>query len=644
MSGASSRHKARARQLEKRRAQQKEVEKVQREQSALRKLLSVAGKKNLTSRSKSERSALSKGMVIIPNPNFNPQNRRSRMTTTVRIPPASDIPTLQKRLAIANAKEKVVRATHTVSNINPVPIHLQVGSSRSGRSGSNRRAIADFKAKQNANKKNVTTKFTAQMNLFNAKRNLASLQLGVPVSQITPNTKIGVRKSRTSRRTTPILLGAPPEKPFLIQSSGEKVEHLKKQTGFDIGFQLQKTKERFGVDLKVDDIIANPISGGIVPQAKVLFERNKKIKQIKETRTFAPPDTVELDQNSDFDTLFGRRESIVTQQKQRLAQIEKEKDPDLKIARIEKELPLFNQRAGEIDGLIGNLNTRLTKLQKNRKAQDLLTATGSLQDFKLKTLVDRRNQLTRIRNEKVDIFNQIQDPALRQVTKEQDIPQFDKRIGELDANIDQAVKFGQNRKQINIAIENAPTKRRGRAPKTFDVTVGDAKKTFRRTERGARDAEIFLTDTKRKKTKEIESIIDPINKEVAKEQDLEILGLGVKASKQQRKALKTEKRVELESLNIGGATGTSFLPFTPADTPTGKLSVQAIPKGRGVPKVFDQLNFEDSFGDRQKPRRGSRGGGSRGRINQKEFDIGNLFGNRGVQKVNKRRNAGFDFF
>ncbi len=572
------------------------------------------------------------------------QNPRYIGYQIINIPTASQRAGLQQALRVSEAKVAVIRATHQVQDMNSIPISLSVGSQRSGRSGANRLAVANWKQQQSVDVGAVTRKHSANTTLWSAQKNLAIVSGG------TWNTPA-------------------PIPPFIIQGSGQKLATLSSQSGFDVGKQLKTTNDRFGLNLDVNDITASYVSGGLVAEASNLFNRNKKIDKLKTTLTPVSAQMVNLDQNSDFDLLYDRRESIVNQQSDHLLGLNKIGDEDLRVARIETDLPVFTKRAGEIDGLITGLNTRITAIKKTRKPQELLSTTGSLANYSLKTMVDRRNTLTKIRNEKVDIFNSITDPALRQVTKEQDIPQFDQRIGLLDSDIDRSVKFGESRKQLDIGIVNAQTKRRGRAPKTFDVSIGDDTRTFRRNERGSRNAQLFFNEVKSKRTKEVQSIADPIEKAVTIDQDLGVLDLGIQASNIQRKSLKAEKRQELENMNIGGASSTSgFQPYTPSDTPTGKLQISAIPKRRGVPKIFDQLGGAkgNDFGidtSRSRGRSNSKnsafgmgdfginnfGGESRSRgrssrpINPSQLDLGNVFGGKS-ERINKRTSGGFDFF
>ena len=597
MSGASRSRAARARALQASRKREADNRWADWQAGQISLLISIAGQTERGPRG----SRVPKKIRVARSPMRNGGTR----PITITAPPLSAVPALRKQLQRAGLSATIVRAQTNLQSAQVVP-YFPIAS-RSLR-GASRRAKAKALEARKSNKSIVSRTHNAKVALFNARNSLKEFDKGSPLT--------------ASER------GVAPIAPFLIQGSGQKLKTLSDQSGFDVGSQLRKTNERFGLNLTVDDVTANFTSGGLLGEASALFTRNRKIDKIKTTLTPEAPTTVNLDENSDFDLLFDRRKSIVDQQQGRLDEINKVGDENLRLARIETELPLFNTRAGEIDGLISGLNTRISGIKKTRKPQELLSATGSLQNFSLKTLVERRNTLTKIRNEKVGIFNEITDPALRHVTKTQDIPQFDNRISELDSNIDQAVKFGESRKQLDISIQNAPTKRRGRAPKTFDVTIGGEKRTFKRNERGARKAGLFFNEIKAKKAKEVAGISDPINRAVASDQDLGILDLGLKASKTQRKVLKNEKRQELESLNIGGASGSSFQPFTPADTPTGKLATRAIPKGRGVPRVFDQLNI---------------GGGGRKRATRNEIDIGGIFGDSGRTKI-QRRNRGFDFF
>lgn len=440
---------------------------------------------------------------------------------------------------------------------------------------------------------------------------------------------------------------------FGSKSRSERVKLLGTSSGFDIEKQLSQSNERFSLDLTVLDITKNNEKGGVLDTALTLFQRNRNIDKLKEDKSlFRSPETVNLDEFSDFDTLFGRHTSIVNQQKVRLTEINKLENKDLKIARIEKEIPLFNVRAGEISGLIDNLEKRTGDIRKSRVADSsLISASGALKSFRLGDLVDRRNQLAKFRNEKTDIFNTIKDPALRQVTLEQDIPLLDSRIGVLDSDIAKSVKFGESRKQIGLDILNVPTKGRVRQAKQFKVKVGDKTRTFRRSRRGAIQARQFFLQQRALKLKEIRGLEDPIERAVAEEQDLGVLDFGVKATRQQEKVLKIEAKAKRGK--VAGAVGsTGFLPFTPSDTPTGKLKIQATRKRKGVPPVFGQLTgfgnpagFGDPFSkpkkqrqQRQKPQQRRR------KIDPNSFDIGNMFNFGGRETIPKRSRNSFDFF
>ena len=532
------------------------------------------------------------------------KNQKIPNTRRIKIPPASARPALERALKVAHAEKKVTLAKNKVHGLSLMPISLQVGSQRPLASGANRRARTQWTQTQAHDVRMLTKKHDANVNLWNAEKELANAQ--------------GSKFTKGK-----------PKAPFAIQGSGEKLATLSSQSGFDVGLQLKKTNERFGLDLSVNDVTADAFSGGLVGEASSLFGRNRKIDKLKTEIEITKPNTVALDEFSGYDTLFERRDSIVNQQKSHLDQINKIQDPDLRIAKIENDLPQFNERAGQIDGLITGLDTRIKTTRATRKPQELLSATGSLKSFNIRDLISRRNALAKIRNEKAKSFESIKDPALRQVTLEQDIPQFDKRIGVLDSDITKSVKFAESRKLLDIGIVNAPVKRRGRRSKTFDVTIGDNTQTFKRNTRGAKKAQLFFQKQKAKKQKEIAKIQDPVLRAVAVDQDIGIINLGIKAQKVQGKVLKAERRADLEALNIGGAFGSAgFMPFTPSDTPTGRLNVPAIPKRRGTPKVFEQLNYRRFSG--------------RGRANSNELDIGNIFGSSA--KIKTKQSGQFDFF
>ena len=542
--------------------------------------------------------------VLVSTPVIRKGNRTTNRAR-ISIPPASAIPSLTRQLAVQKAQKKVIQAQNEIEGLSIMPINIQVGSTRSGSSGRNRKARAVWTQTQTHDVGLLTRKHSANTRLWSAQKEVAT--------------------ASGSTFNTP-----PPKAPFAIQGSGEKLATLSAQSGFDVGLQLKKTNERFGLDLNVNHVTADPFSGGLVGEASNIFSRNRKIDKLKTELDIVKPNTVPLDSFSGYDTLFERRDSIVGQQKSHLDSLNLISDPDLRIARIENDLPQFNQRAGEIDGLITNLEGRIKTTRATRKPAELLSATGSLKSFNIRDLVSRRNDLTKIRNEKALAFENIKDPALRQVTLEQDIPQFDQRIGALDSDIQKSVSFAESRQKLDIGIVNAPTKRRGRQPKTFDVTIGSTTQTFKRNTRGARKAQTFFQEQRALKQTEIDKISDPIQKAVAIDQDIGVIDLGIKAQKVQSKVLKAEKRANLESLNIGGASGSAgFMPFTPSDTPTGKLNIPSIPKRRGVPKIFDQL---------QSPSR-RRG---RGRTPSNSLDIGAIFGQS--ERIPKKQNGQFDFF
>ena len=650
MSRASASRKARARREAAAREQQRQRQAFDDQIGALQQQLRLAGSSpssiTVNVRGRSIRTSIPTKMtnpnyrgpinvggtikMVINNPRPKHVPRRWLPYRIVSIPPASAREGIKKAIVIKQAERDVFDANANLKNIaqEKTPFAFSTAGISSGKLRlMQRQGLRAHQQALSANKSFVSKEHGAKVKLWEAKKNLAKAK-GNSFSE------------------------KPPETPFLIQNNTAKLATLSKQSGFDVGKQLKKTNERFGLDLNVDDITANPTTGGLLGEAKTIFTRNRKIDKLKTEITPVEPETVQLTENTGFSTLISRRTSMINQQKARLAEINKIKDEDLRIARIETDLPKFKNRADVIDSKIKALEGRITKIRKTRKPQELLSTTGSLKGYRIRDLVARRNQLTKIRNEKADIFNKIDDPALRQVTLEQDIPQFDRRIGEIDSDIDRGVKFGESRKSLDIDIfENKPT-RRNRTAKTFTVKIGGQERTFRRNVRGARRAKTFFDEQKLLKQQEIGKISDPVKRAVATEQDIGILDLGQKATKIQEKALKAERRQELENLNIGGAS-TTALPFTPADTPTGKLEIQPLPKKRGVPSVFNQLSFggndrpitqkrsrrnnifsSDSFGGFKQNRNR--------RIDPRSADIGNIFGSS--QKISKKNKGSFDFF
>jgi len=428
----------------------------------------------------------------------------------------------------------------------------------------------------------------------------------------------------------------PVDENIFYGDESQKQSNLSRLVGYDLPSQFKKSKDRFGLDLFADDVGSlnySGTSGSLFPEAVDLFERNKKIDSYKSSLSPVSLEPLDISDDTDYDVLFSKRDKLIQRQNQRLDEINAIPDEDLKIATFETDFPAFKSKGNELDSYIGRLDTRVTELKSSRKPQKLIQGKN-IESYRLKDLVDQRNFLTEVRNAKVRQYNEeIKDPALKFVSIEQDIPQYDDQIGFLDSTIDKSVKFAESRTPLSIDIYNEPV-RRGRVPKEFSVMAGTEKKTFRRNQRGAMEAMRFFEEQKGKKEKEFESYTDPIEKGVAFDQDLGVLDIGIQSAKVQGKALKAEKRQELENLNAGGASTMGFQPFTPSDTPTGELRIDPLPRSRGTPKIFEEINF------------GMRRSGLddiSGRPLNNEFDLGNLFGyGGGKTRIPKRQK--FDFF
>lgn len=519
-------------------------------------------------------------------------------------PPASAIPNIKKAIEIAEIQKGITRAETSKrwEEANVVPIGLLVVNTNKAMRGLVAAERNKIVTASQSDKDRVSRMYGFDNTIYQGKKKIAEIQ--------------------GSTFTDP-----PPKKPFLIQGTKERYATLKETTGYDIEAQLNQSNSRFDLNLNLDDIISNEVSGSIFNEAIDLFKRNQKIDNLKTTLTPVGPQTENIDEFADFDKLYERRQSIADQQTNRLNDILNISDTDLKIATLETDLPLFKERTDFIDNKINILDQKITDLRKTRKPQNLLVGTGSLANYGIKTMVDRRNTLTTIRNAKADEINAIKDPAEKFLAIEQDLPSLDNRIIEIDKDINRGLEFADSRKKLDITFQDQPTKGR-RPPKYFTLDIGGESREFRRNTRGAQGALAFIEEQKGKKLSEINAMDDKVFAEVVREQDVNALSLTSDLTKQQRKALKFEK---LSMIDMGGGASGDFYPETPSDTPTGTLAIDPLPKSRGIPKVFGQATSR------------GRGRGGMGFMDRNSFDIGKLYG--GSAKIPKRQNDfTYDFF
>jgi len=252
-----------------------------------------------------------------------------------------------------------------------------------------------------------------------------------------------------------------------------------------------------------------------------------------------------------IEDLYGGYENIRGQQEQRIFEIEQLTDPVEKAARFEVELPAYKEKADEIRYKIENYPTLFRgKVESLKAEQDWETPTiGKSESYKLEDLSNIYNEAVGKYNVKALEITSIGDPVERQARIEEELAMYDEPVQKYKSQVDKFINFYNTREPENLEI-------------------GEIERSFK----GISRARGRLESLKAEKLKRFEMIEDPIERQVAMEQDLPQFEDTEKQLKQFRKVINVETTQQLEELNAGGA-GILGGPTTPADSPTGSMYV-----------------------------------------------------------------------
>jgi hypothetical protein len=307
------------------------------------------------------------------------------------------------------------------------------------------------------------------------------------------------------------------------------------------------------------------------------------------------PELGDYNDTSDYEKLYGLQDVIISEQNKRFEEINLLQDPAERFVRKEKDLKQYGDYLNFANEKITNLDARVENVRGRRKPSEI-SFSDIGDSFTYNKLVDERNIIASLQNEKVAEINLIQDPAERYVAIEQDFPIISGKLNEYDENINKYGNILETRTPIDIKFERD---RKG----SLEINIGDNKRKFRNTRRGIMEAEQFYTQSRKKHFDELPS--DKIIKNASLEQDMPLLDYGEKALKEQKKAQKIQDRQR--QLNMQDSFAGDFGPNAPSTTPTGTLRVPT-PKantGRsgGFEKMFtnNEIRFPDMNEKRSKP-------------------------------------------
>ncbi len=402
------------------------------------------------------------------------------------------------------------------------------------------------------------------------------------------------------------------------QNDLERVQLIEKK--FADQFNKDKTTlKELGVDISEDQYLYKPNQKEI----KSLVSLAEEIKVKKPKWKQKGPEQLGDIKKLSVNELLEKREKIYQQQQQRIAELEGMGKADQYIG-FELDMPLYKEKADLIDTRIGAVEKDIGKISKTYTPEKMkdFDFSGKKGTDVLFGLVEERDKIPKLHEQKIAEIQQIEDPALRTVRLEKDLPQYQLTADELEKKIEQYLNLRETRKDVGVEIDDQQT-RRGRAPSYFKIKIGGEEKKFRTGRRGSMEAEKFFTEASSKQYEKLGKLSDPIERAVAEEQDLEQLQMGADIIKYRKKQARHSQRQELESTNIG-AIGDSG-PDQPSDSPTGMLKV---PEPR------------QDFFRAPTPRDYEYGGG--GRMDD-GFDIGKFYGGPSF-KIKKKQSDYYDLF
>jgi hypothetical protein len=323
------------------------------------------------------------------------------------------------------------------------------------------------------------------------------------------------------------------------------------------------------------------------------FANEKLVKAPRKDKDL--PELSMFNDNTDYDKLYNFQDTIISEQNKKLEELNLIQDPVERFLAKEKELPQYDNYLNFANEKITNLDTRVANVRKTRTPN---LSFGEIGDsFTYNDLIDSRNDIALLQNNKVNEINLIQDPAERYVAIEQDFPLFSNKLNEYDEKINQYGNILETRNPIDI---NFQRDRRG----TLAINVGNDHGKFRNTRRGLRDAENFYAKSKDNYMKNLSS--DSVIKNATLEQDTPFLNYNEKVIKQQKKIQKNQERQRL--LNMGDQYAGDFGPSAPSDTPSGTIRVPTPPPNiiasSGLENIFGGNNNNNfsSFGEKQNKR------------------------------------------